>query len=71
MSYSRTILTAMKADKQYSPVELSCMTGISEDSTQQVLNTLVKGGVIEYVSKDRFRKNKKYKTKQRDLKFNS
>lgn len=67
MSYTSRIFQAMNHGQLYDPPTLSAITHIDEKDVGQVLHELVKGGVIECVNHERFRKNRKYSTKQKRL----
>lgn len=61
------VFKSMKEGHSYDPSTISAMCHISEDDAGRYLHMLSKGGVIECVSHNRFRKSRKYKTKQASL----
>lgn len=67
MSYTTTVFQAMRFDSVYAPPDLAATTHIDEKTVGQILHMLAKNNMVELVSNDRFRKNRKYKTKQRTL----
>lgn len=69
MSYTSRVLTAMNAGRIYSASDIAARTKISLDEVVRALNLLVKGGVIEMTQKDRFIKNRRYKSKQSQFAF--
>lgn len=69
MSYANRILTAMRYNREYSPVELAAMTHIDLREISRLLKMGVRGGVIECAQNDRFIKNRRYKSKQRELRL--
>lgn len=67
MAYIDNVLTAMRFDQEYSPGDLAAICHVPEDEIKRALRLLAKGGVIECTVNDRFVRNRKYKTKQRNL----
>jgi len=67
MSYADTIYQTMRFEQEYTPPDLAMLTHLDEKVVGQVLHLLAKSNMIECTSNDRFRKNRKYKTRQRNL----
>lgn len=67
MSYVTRVMTAMREGREYSPGDIAAITHLTERDAGQCLHQLCKGGVIECVAQDRYRKNRKYKTRQKGL----
>ena len=67
MSYTNTILQAMRYGREYTQAEVQAITQLPADSVRQVLQMLVKGNLIEVDDNRKYKRNKKYKTRQREL----
>lgn len=67
MSYADKIIQSMNFDIEYDSATVSAVTHLPVEAVEPVLHQLAKGGVVECVSHDRFRKNHKYKSRQRPL----
>lgn len=68
MNYAEIIFKAMRPDTEYDPGELSEMTHISRPDVNRCLKMLNRGGVIKNTHYDRYMRNRKYKSKQAQLK---
>lgn len=69
MSYVNRILSAMRYNQEYTPDEVAAITHVDRYETSKALKLLAQGGLIETVRTDRFIKNRKYKSKQRELRL--
>jgi len=69
MSYIARVLQAMNYELEYSPGDIAVITHLQEQDAAKCLHELAKGGMVECVCMDRYRKNRKYKTKQQQLRL--
>lgn len=67
MSYANRVFKAMRDDIVYDAATLSGITKIDEKSVWRVLYELAKAGAIDCISHDRYRKNRKYQSRQQHL----
>lgn len=67
MSYADTVFKAMPFDREVSAEHLQQITHISIPDIGVALSLLAKSGVIEETVSNHFIKNRKYKTKQKEL----
>jgi len=67
VSHLSVVLSSMDCKREYSPVEISAITRLREDDACRAIKMLVNGGMIEEITSSRFRKNRKYKSKQKSL----
>lgn len=67
MSYADKIIQSMNFDVEYDPSTVAAVTHLPVDIAGSVLHQLAKGGVVECVRQDRYRKNRKYKSRQRQM----
>lgn len=67
MTDASAVLTAMKFDREYRLDDIAAVTNLSKDRVRVVLNLAVKGGVVEAIPSEKFKRNRVYKSKQRDF----
>jgi hypothetical protein len=67
MSILTNVLQAMQYGVEYDPATVAAICHIQEQEAGRYLHMLQKGGVVECTKPDRFRKNRKYSTKQKQL----
>jgi len=67
MSYCNRILTAMKQQCIYRPCDLQGATGLPTGEIKKTLDVMAKGGVVETIRGDGYRRKKLYQTKQKSL----
>lgn len=67
MSYTSRVLTAMRFDQPYAVSDIAAITHIDEKAVSDCLHLLTKGGLVECVQHNHWRKNRKYKSRQRAL----
>ena len=68
MSYTKAVFQAMKNDIEYDLKSLCSITKIDSQAIKQCLSLLVKGGVVEQTKSGRFVRDRKYKSRQAQLK---
>ena len=67
MSALDRVFKAMREGVDYDTATISCECRISEVDAGRYLRMLSKSGVIECVQHDRYRKKRKYQTRQQSM----
>jgi len=69
MNRVNQVLTAMNEKREYRIEDLDAVVHIGNDEVARVLKLLVGGGLVDVTFDDKYRKNRKYKSRQRALKL--
>ena len=67
MSRVSTILQAMSEKHETGPDEIAQKFGFDVDDTAKIMKSLCDGGLTELTSPDRYKRKRKYKSKQKRL----
>ncbi len=69
MSNVKVVLTAMRTSQTYRICDIAAITNISQNDVDWIIKELLKGGLVEEVTYNSYKKTreKKYKTKQNEF----
>ncbi len=67
MSYAHRILTQMRAGCIYRPCDISAMTNIDRDTVSRILKMLARGGLVDEIRGNEYRRKRMYSTRQNDF----
>ena len=67
MSYTAVILEVMNPNQWHSIEEVAMMSNIDKGSTGTILGMLANNGIVEVDFDKRYKRDRKYKSKQRKL----
>lgn len=67
MSIQQRILTAMRANCIYRPCDLAAELNMDTGEVGKILKMFERGGLVEVVKGDEYRRKRMYQTRQKDL----
>ena len=67
MSHINTVLTSMRPNTVYSAEDIAAITNFKLTDVKGYMRMLVNGGLVEDDPPGKYKRNKKYKSKQRAL----
>jgi hypothetical protein len=67
MSYPSIVLHAMQTEMWHTPEDLNITTNLRVADVKQALRLLERGMLVESEPPERFKRNKQYKTRQKEL----